>query len=139
MIYGKGEQVTGIDAVSNADVTFVPSYDGWSDIGREIGAAGDVDGDGYDDFYIGEPGDADNRTKVYLFHGGPEKLSGELGFFMQARYSPAPNASPLRTRAVLVTSTETATPTLPSGRSTRARKRSFSSWVENDGMSDPSR
>jgi hypothetical protein len=79
LIYGDSEQEIGANVISDADVTFVPSYDGRSSIGRTVGAAGDVDGDGYDDFFIAEPEDAEDRTRVYLFYGGPEKLGGELG------------------------------------------------------------
>lgn len=42
-----------------------------SSFGRRI-ACGDVDGDGYDDIFIGAPIYNNNRGRVYLFYGGPD-------------------------------------------------------------------
>ena len=49
-----------------------PQYGGF---GAPTTGAGDVNGDGYDDFMIAEPsywGDQDQEGRVYLYHGGPD-------------------------------------------------------------------
>jgi hypothetical protein len=49
--------------------------------GTSLADAGDVDGDGYDDFWVGAPGQSNNGQQhngaVYLFRGGPQ-LKGDL-------------------------------------------------------------
>jgi uncharacterized repeat protein (TIGR01451 family) len=47
------------------------TYMGWA-----LGTAGDVNGDGYADVILGEPGGADSDTgQAYVYHGGPEGLA----------------------------------------------------------------
>ncbi len=92
-----GSGGTGEAIVIFGDATLQSPADGWtvSDIvaagralrfvgesagdllGANVGGAGDVDGDGYDDVLISAPGVADDKGAVYLVYGSPS-LSGEL-------------------------------------------------------------
>ncbi len=47
-------------------------------IGKAVAGAGDVDGDGFDDFLVGAPGAAGNPGRVYLVFGGSEHETFEL-------------------------------------------------------------
>ena len=62
----------GNSVASDADAVFYgEAGDDWA--GSAVSAAGDVDGDGYDDFVVSAPGNDDsynNAGKVYLFFGG---------------------------------------------------------------------
>ena len=46
--------------------------------GGSVGAAGDVNGDGFGDFWVGAPASQTNRGYVQLFSGRSTQLSGEL-------------------------------------------------------------
>ncbi len=65
-------------ALADAVITSGGSYDG---LGEALGSAGDLDGDGYDDLFVGAPqGDLSETDEgwVAVFRGGPGLL-GELG------------------------------------------------------------
>ncbi|MFW3145594.1 MAG: hypothetical protein ACMUIE_02135 [Thermoplasmatota archaeon] len=73
LIFGNG---TGMDTnfdLSNADASFL-GEDADDNSGRAVSGAGDVNGDGYDDFLIGAIGDDDGGTtagQTYLILGKP--------------------------------------------------------------------
>ena len=49
-------------------------------LGKSLGGAGDLNGDGYDDVYINEPdlnGKFDGEGRIYVFMGGPQGISGK--------------------------------------------------------------
>jgi len=75
LLYGPVNGAVGLSA-SNAALRGEATYD-WA--GSQVAAAGDVDGDGYDDLLIGAPGNDDAAAEAgaaYLVHG---PIWGELG------------------------------------------------------------
>lgn len=43
-----------------------------NDYGSAVATAGDVNGDGYSDIFVGAPGYNSSRGKVYVYHGSPD-------------------------------------------------------------------
>jgi hypothetical protein len=74
LFYGGLDMDNAPDAVivGEADLDF---------FGASLADAGDIDGDGYDDFWVGAPGQSNSgqlhNGAVYLFRGGPQ-LNGDL-------------------------------------------------------------
>jgi hypothetical protein len=70
----------GLDMDNSPDAVIVGEAD-LDFFGTSLADAGDVDGDGYDDFWVGAPGQSNSgqlhNGAVYLFRGGPQ-LNGDL-------------------------------------------------------------
>ncbi len=68
------------DGLSLVSGWFAESDQGQSDFGIAIAAAGDVNGDGYDDVLVGArfyDAGSDNEGRAYIFHGSPDGLEFE--------------------------------------------------------------
>ncbi|UCE37617.1 MAG: FG-GAP repeat protein [Thermoplasmata archaeon] len=72
LIFGKGSTWPTKINLSDADASFI-GESGGDRSGSSIAGAGDVNGDGYDDFLIGAPYHGGNRGQTYVIYG---KASG---------------------------------------------------------------
>lgn len=74
---------------SGTGLTIVPSWSAsgsWFNghFGSAVASAGDVNGDGYNDVVIGQPGYGSawlNQGRAYVFHGGPSGLSAAINWW----------------------------------------------------------
>lgn len=75
VFYGGADGMTGTAANPAWSEEGKNEYDLF---GRVVAGAGDVNGDGYDDIIVGSPGANHFASKVYVFHGGPNGLTGTV-------------------------------------------------------------
>ncbi len=76
LLYGDVTQFNGSFTVS--DMSAFTNGSLGMQHGGSIGAAGDVNGDGYDDFWVGAPASRTNKGYVKLYNGSSIELSGSL-------------------------------------------------------------
>ena len=82
---------------SEAGLSLVPNWTALSDqsgagFGEEVGAAGDVNGDGYDDIVVGAPrynNGQDHEGRAYVYHGSPGGPSHTANWVAESNQFPA--------------------------------------------------
>ena len=67
LVFGRAEGWLPGSSAADADASFLGGQEG--DHAGTVGAAGDVNGDGYSDFLVGADGVQDSRGRAYLFLG----------------------------------------------------------------------
>jgi hypothetical protein len=75
--YGSAAPTSGSRKVTAADAV-IESATGGAHFGRSVAGGGDLDGDGYDDFAVGELYGGANAGAVWIFSGGAVRRSGTL-------------------------------------------------------------
>ena len=76
LLYGDDTQFDGLFTVS--DMSAFTNGELGMQHGGSVGAAGDVNGDGFDDFWVGAPASRTHKGYVELYLGANTELSGEI-------------------------------------------------------------